>query len=869
MQVVNTPYTSIKSEANNPTGWHTPGLNNNSLAYISQLNNTLPVNLTVVTGLAGLNTISISSQPFNIFVGGVIYQQVADNPQPTQFIYNANKKEIVINISPLHNNHNIVIAGNPSIGTTPSLNTSLSLFGYPTTHLFDRVPISELGSDFHQFLVDIQAGHSSELVLSYSHSKGELPTASLEIEVIDSELDGVLTILESSISSHRIHFIYGTPFYLKPFSITKDENTNVSQIALTFDSVYAPRSEYNKLDWYIYVNKSSNQSFGSIASGKGIAINGAKSVIKTKRKDDRERKQVRSILQSLANANSSFIDYSKQSIELINNLMTKRYFLPDNFSILPEYTITRNGVMGAPLVDGVRLSSPWIYKGWSSDDSDTVIDEPENINNDTEDNDLKMVESRLIGEPDLEPSTPTKILDGANYQYRSQEEIDNFSKSSQNPSSIAYPNGFKKSRWTQKNEYGFNAGQLNGQEWGWQIVSTDVWSYYDEPVPNPAYQNNPSKPQFLFFQKDPIWIYTPPVYEAHWKLCRSWSTQVEFDSNGYPTSEQEIGTKWIQPKTEGDNRTAAQLLYDADKLEYEADVLRSENKINEANEKDRQAVDKRKDADLYKFTSYPYTRTTKRFYRRLALDRPEIDDDQNTVPCNEDERNADEPTNPPAYFLERELVEENSLFTIPSPYAGESPITIGESYESRFWVIVSPGGFQTFESTRSSNQQGGETSNLSAGEYRTGTPDPAPYRPKITRDRWERDKKKPDKKKTRQSTIYLNTPGGDTVSYHSASRSSISIEGVRDFGAALPALLNMYREENLASEQTVTDSPWHRKIRPGDRAFWRGKSWQCTSISRRDRFVDGLIQCQSYQCDWGSFIEGLTLNTTSISSCEP
>lgn len=858
MQVVATPYNNIKSKASNPTGWNTTGLDNNSIAYISQSNRTLSTDLIVETVITGLNTITVAGQPSSVLIDGVIYQQVAANPQPTQFTYNAYTKEILINVPISRNNHNVIISQNPSIITTTSVYNLL----------FDRVPISELGSDFHQFLVSIQAGHSSELILNYSHAKGDLPTASIEIEVVDSEIDNSLLILENSISNKQTHFIYRTPFHLKPFSISKDENTNVSRINLVFESVHAPRSEYNKLDQYIYVNKTSGQSLVSFASGQDIAVKGVQSIVGTKKNDDRERKQLRSILASLAVANSSFIDYSAESVKLTRNLTTKRYYLPDNLSILPDYTITKNGVLGAPIVDGVRLSTPWIYKGWMADDSDIVIDEPENIDNDTEDNDLKMVESRTVGDPDLEPYTPTKILDGVNYQYRSQEEIKNFSKAAQNPSSIVYPNGFKKSKWTQKNEYGFNAGQLGGEEWGWQIVSTDVWTYYDQPVPNPAYQGNPTKPQFLYFQKDPIWIFTPPVYEAHWKLCRSWRTQVEFDKNGYPILEQEIGTKWLQPKTEGDNRTAAQLLYDAAKLTYEANVLRLENKLNEANEKDKQATDKRKDAALYKFVSYPYTRTTKRFYRRLALDRPEIDDDQNTAPCNEDERNEDEPTNPPAYFLERELVEENSLFTIPSPYTGDSPITIGESYERRFWTIVSPGGFQTFESTRSTNQQGGDTSDLSAQEYRSGTPDPAPYRPKIAEERMKRDKKKPDKKKTRPSTIYLNSQGGESVPYSGASRSSISIEGIRNFEAALPALIDMYREENLTSEQTTTDSPWYRTIKPGDRAFWKGKSWQCTSLTRRDRFTDGFIQCQSYQCDWGSFIEGLNLDTTSVSSCE-
>lgn len=854
MQIVATPYNNISKAL----GWNAVGEDSRRLTTLNQVDTILSEDLTLDTVSTALNTVPVSSQPNQIYIEGVAYEQVASNPQPTQFVYNASKKEVTLNALTTHNNHPIIIENSPK-----STITSPSMF------LFDRVPVSELGDDFHQFLIDIQAGHSGELILNYTHSKGELPTASIEIEVVDDDLDDVLTILDSSISSKRLHFIYKTPFYLKPFSITKDENSNVSQINLVFDSIYAPRSEYNNLDWYVYINKTSNTPFASVASGKGINIRGVKSVVKSKNSDERERKQVRNIIESLAIANSSFIDYSGQAIKFVRNLKAKKYLLPDNFSILPEYTITRNGVTGAPIVDGVRLSSPWIYKAWSPDAGDTIIDDQENLNNDTEDNDLKMVEARLVGDPDLEPSSPTKLLDGINYQYRSQEEIENFSSAAQNPSSIAYPNGFKKSRWTQKNEYGFNAGQLNGEEWGWQIVSTDVWDYYDEPVPNPAYSGNSSEAQFLYFQKDPIWIYTPPTHGAHWKVSRTWNLQVEFDSNGYPHLEQEIGTKWIQPKTEGDNRTAAQLLYDADKLEYEAIALRAEGKIDEANEKDSQAADKRKDANLYKFAPYPYNRTTRRFYRRLALDRPEIDDDQNTIPCDKDERENSEPTTQPAYFLERELVEENSLFTIPSPYKGESPITVGESYERRFWIIISPGGFQTFESTKSSNQQSGDTTNLSASEYRTGTPDPAAYKPKFTRNNQPRDKKKPDKKKQRQSTLYLNSYGGDSVSYHNASRSSISIDGIRDFSSAIPSLLEIYRDENLTSEQTITDSPWHRKIKPGDRAFWKGKSWQCTSVTRRDRFVDGLIQCQSYQCDWGSFISGLTLNTSAVNACEP
>lgn len=877
MQVVSTPYSGFYPSIG---AWCSMIATPFSTAYVATSNSELSQDLTTTIATSGLNEIEVLDQPHSVRVHNAIYQQVQTNPAPGQYSYLKASNRIIVNIATGHSGHQVICENTAPISVSWfGSSFALTPFEHHNTPLFDRVPISELGQDFYNFLVDINAGHSSELTLSYNHSKGELPTASIAIEVVNDELEATIDKLEETLNSNQIHLIYGTPFFLKPFSISINENSNTSEIDLSFESIYAVRGEYNPLDYYIYVNQgSSSVPFVSLASSSGASVEGSNQVVATRNSDSKERKQIRSLLEALASSQSSFLDYSKISaVQITRNGTSRRHILPNNFSINPEIKITRNGVIGAPIVDGVRLSSPWVYKAYAPDTSGLTIKDEIAANSDTEDENIKVDEQRTIGDPDLQPDTPNKILDGGSYLYISTEEPDNFPQMAQNPNTVVYPSGFKKSKWTQINESGFNAGQINGEEWGWQLDSSQVWSYYDEPVLNPKYATDPSQPQFLYFQNDPIWKYTMPVYSAHWKKCRTWSLQVGFDALGYPTLEQEIGIKWIQPKSEGDNRTAAQLLYDADKLEYEANVLRIEasalainspswvQKTNEANSKDESAAAKRKDAALYKFRELPYIRTTRKFYRKLSLDRAEIQEDEQSQPCDKDKRDTASPVTPPAYFLERELTEENSLTTIPSPYTGETPIVIGETYERRYWTVVSPAGYQTFESVKSSSQQSGDTTNLSVGEWRTGTPEPAARKPVILP---QRAKKKPDKKPKSQYTTFLSTNGGSPIPFSAASRPTVSLEGVNDLSVAYPALLEMARQENLSSETTTSDSPWYRIIKPGETAFWLGKLWQCTAISRVDKLgYGGLIQCQSYQCDWGSYLTGLTLSATTISNC--
>lgn len=810
--------------------------------------NVTPSSTTTAIVTSGANVITVSQQPTSIYIGGVLYSQVSDNPVAGQYVYNPNAQQVTI-IVPTNQNNNQVVIQNTAIVSPPSIQPGAIAFGENTTPLFDRVPLDEIGSDFYAWLVSIKAGHSGDLILNYSHSKSDFPRLSIEIEVTKSDAVTALQGIESSINTRRVHTVYKTPFYLTPPSITTYDDSNVVRISLVFESIHAPRGEYNPVDHYINVSQGQELSFGSAVAANGISIQSANTSTIGVRNSDQERRRVRDLLIANAQANASFLDYSGDTIRLVRNTGSVVHRLPDNFSILPEYTVTKNGIIGAPTVDGVRLAQPWLFKGWLPDDSNLRIDDETTV--DADDETPSMVEVRWMGDPDLEPSSPSKILDGANYQYKSTEEADKFPLQAQNPSAIVYPNGFKKSSWQQKNEYGFNAGQIQGSEYGWQIVSTDVWNYTD-----------PSGD----FSEDPIWIYTPPVASAHWKECRSWNLNVEFDDLGYPVLEQEIGTKYVQFKTETDSRTAATLEYEADKLTYEATQLREAGNLEEATKKDDLAESKRKDALLYKFAALPYIRTTRRFYRKLSLDRPEIKEGKGQKPCTREQRNDEDSTADPAYFLEREIVEEKSLITIPSPYPGEPNLAVGEDYESRTWTVVSPGGYQTFESVRSSAQQSGNAANLQTGEWRTGTPDPAPKYPKKSNKK-RRAKPRKDKKQ-RQTISYLTTIGGDPVSYQNASRSTITLEGVRQLATALPALLEICREENLVSEQTISDSPWYRIIRPGERAVWMGKTWQCTSVDRRDKLhPSGLIQCQSYQCQWGSFLPNLNLSTQDISEC--
>lgn len=843
MQVVLTSSSTIS----NPSAWIASTDFVSIKPPITSLNIT-PSSTTTVAVTSGLNVITVSQQPTSIYVRGVLYSQVPSNPVAGQYVYNPDVQQVTIIVPANHNNDQAVIQ-NTAIVTSPLMQPEAVTFGENTTPLFDKVPLDEIGSDFYTWLVSIKAGHSEDLILNYNHSKSDFPTLSIEIEVTKSDMTTTLQGIESSINTRQVHTVYKTPFYLTPPSITTYDNSNIVKILLAFESIHAPRGEYNPLDYYINVSQGQELSFVSRVAENGVSVQSASASTIGTRNNDQERRQVRDLLLANAQANASFIDYSGDTIRLIANTNSVVHRLPDNFSILPEYTVTKNGVIGAPIVDGVRLAQPWLFKGWLPDDSNLRIDNETTV--DADDETPSMVEVRWMGDPDLEPSSPSKILDGATYEYRSTEEADKFPLQAQNPSAIAYPNGFKKSSWQQKNEYGFNAGQIQGSEYGWQIVSTDVWSYTD-PSGN--------------FSEDPTWIYTPPVASAHWKECRSWNLNVEFDDLGYPVLEQEIGIKYVQFKTETDNRTAATLDYEADKLTYEATRLREGGNLEEATKKDNLAESKRKDALLYKFAALPYIKTTRRFYRKLSLDRPDIKDGKNQKPCTRDQRDDEDPTADPAYFLEREIIEEKSLITIPNPYPGEPNLVVGEDYESRTWTVISPGGYQTFESTRSSAQQSGNATNLQTSEWRTGTPEPAPKYPKKSR-RKQQAKPRKDKKQ-RQTITYLTTIGGDSVSYQNASRSNITLEGVRQLAAALPALLEICREENLVSEQTVSDSPWYRTIRPGERAIWMGKTWQCTAVDRRDKlYSSGLIQCQSYQCQWGSFLPSLTLSTQDISEC--
>lgn len=874
MQVVSTPYESIKPGTGIWVAEDNPSF---PAPFIAITGNALSSDVTTSTVSVGLNTINVSQQPNTVIVEGVTYQQVAGNPQPGQYSYN--QPSGIITINSVHTNKQVVIENSADVAAVISPAYSSNPLEFTQTPLFDRVPIDELGTDFYGFLINIGAGHSGELLLNYSHSQGGFPAASLEIEILTDEIEVVLTKINDNISSRYIHYIYKTPFHLKPVNVTYHDNTNVVTLVLEFESIYAPRGEYNPLDRYVYINKDTQIPFASLLANNGVQVREVKGFVSTKQSDKKERRQIRGMLESLAAAQASFLDFSQPKIVLTNSLTTRQHTLPNNFSILPDYSITTNGLIGAPLINGIRLSSPWVYKGWIPDEGGLIIEDENVVDSDTDNEFLETREIKRMGDPDLTPSTPTKILDGIGYSYISEEEITRFPEMAQNPSVVVYPNGFKKSVWEQINEHGFNAGQNNGEEWGWQINSKDVWSYYDEPVANPDYGQS-GQPQFLYFQKDPVWQYTAPVYSAHWKKCRTWNLQVSFDVNGYPYIEQEIGSRWIQPKTESDNRTAAQLLYDADKLEYEASMLRAEaltlpfqstewqEKQDEAKDKDGQAAVKRKDASLYNFQEFPYTKTVRRFYRKLSIDRPEILDEQEAQPCDQTERETQEkqePASVPAYFLEREITEEKSLFTIPSPYKNELPITIGETYEKRHWVIVSPLGYQIFESLKTSAQQSGNTTNVTSSEWRTGSPDVAPRKPDTP---LRRKKKTPDKKPENKNTTYLNTAGGSSVSFRDAARSTVSLEGVRNFSLAYPALLEMYRQENLTSEQTSTDSPWYRIIKPGDRAFWMGKSWKCTDVSRTDKLgYGGLIQCQSFRCNWGSWIPDLTLSVSTVSEC--
>lgn len=809
--------------------------------------NISPSTSIVTTVTSGTNIITVTQQPTFLYVGGTAYEQVLSNPSAGQYTYNPVSQQVSVVVPTTQNNNQIIIE-NTLVATTP-IAQSGGIFSETTTPVFDEVSLDEIGSEFYAWLVSIGAGHSGELLLNYTHSKGDFPSLSIEIEITKTDAANTLQKLEDSINNRYVHRAYNTPFYLIPPSITSYDDRNIVSISLSFESIHAPRGEYNPLDYHVSISRGQQLTFTGLAADQNVAIQGGSSGSITARNDDKERRRVRDLLTINAQINASFIDYSGDTIRVIKNTAGTVHRLPDNFSILPEYTITKNGIIGAPVVDGIRLAQPWIFRGWLPDDGNLAIEDV--ISETSDDETPSMIELRWMGDPDLEPSSPTKILDGASYEYKSTEEADKFPLQAQNPSAIAYPNGFKKSSWQQKNEYGFNAGQIQGTEYGWQVVSTNVWIYED-----------PSGD----FSEDPVWIYVPPVASAHWKKCRAWNLKVEFDNLGYPIVEQEIGVKYIQFKTETDNRTAATLEYEADKLEYEALQSREAGNIEEADKKDALAESKRKDAALYNFYEVPYTKTTRRFYRELSLDRPDIKKTKQQKPCNKTERDNEDPTEDTPHYLEREITEEKSLITIPNPYPGEENLTVGEDYESRTWTVVSPGGYQTFESTRSS-QQSGNTSNLQSSEWRTGTPDPAPKYPSKSQQR--RRRATPRKDKTPNRTIsYLTNIGGDPVTYQNASRSTVTLEGVRQLGVALPALLEMCREDNLSSEQTVTDSPWYRTIKPGERALWMGKSWQCTGVSRRDKLhPGGTIQCQSYQCQWGSFLPSLALSTQNINEC--
>ena len=296
---------------------------------------------------------------------------------------------------------------------------------------------------FYQWLGSLDAGHSGELLLNYSHNKGDFPSLSIDIEVVKSKATDALEKIEDSIRYKQVHVVYNTPFYLKPVSVTIHDDSNIVSIPLVFESIYAPRGDYNPLDYYINIRQDQQFSFASMVSAEGVSIqSGTASTIKARNDDKKERRKIRDLLVANAQATGSYVDYSQNFVRIVSNVAGVVHTLPDNFSILPEYTVTRNGMIGAPMVDGVRLANPWSYKGWLPDDSNLLVEDDENQSDeDTE----SMVEIRWIGEPDLEPKTPTKILDGVNYQYRSTEEADKFPLAAQNPNALVYPNGFKKS----------------------------------------------------------------------------------------------------------------------------------------------------------------------------------------------------------------------------------------------------------------------------------------------------------------------------------------------------------------------------------------------------------------------------------------
>jgi hypothetical protein len=849
MQVVNTPYTKFGASTSTWDAVESGLIEGGLIA-----NYTPPVGEIISIPNPGTDpviTVPVSGQPRTVTVGGIEYQQVATNPSPGQYTYNALTNTISVSLQLLSSSP-VTPDSNPIIIKE---NTIPIKYGYHGgERLLDYVPEEEIGLDFIAFLGSISSCGEGGIFLDMEFSKGGLPTVSVEIQLSDTSLDDALLILNDPNILYRKFVIYGISFYLNPFTIVDNELRTAITIQLNFESINSPRSQYNRLDRLTYIVPSNPtalvpETLTQLAENKGISVESPPIFVTTKSKDVYQQKTLRSAIESTATHFDGFVDYRQPSVKIIKNHDTPVLILPDDISILPEVTIEKNGIPGAGIVDGVLLSSPWIFRAWQPDSSGTILGEDVDT---TPENSSDPFLSTLIGEPDTEPSNPTKKLVGNGYFYVDNSEAENFPLAAQNPSALSYPTGFSKASWQESTVSGFKLSQLNGKRYGWEVLSTQVWSFIDPPLAG--------KPG-IKFSLEPIWAFTPPVATAHWKQVQTWNLTAGFDDEGYSITENETGKKRMQARSESDQRTAAQLNYDSKKLKYEADALALEAasltgddklaKEAEAADKKKLSEEKEREITLYEYHDIPYTKTVRRYYQRLSAVKSEIRDDER-----------------PAKFLQREISTESGFIFVPNPVLGEPPIMIGESKESTYDVIAAAGGYEIVQSSRTVNQQG-DSAKETTRQYVQGTPPPAPRSPQ----RWGKDAPQPPPPETEPGFAYYSTPAGSqSVGFFEASREAVSVQGLVNSLMAPFALLGICREENLDSETTSLDTLWFREIAPGDRAWFRGRLWQCTQIARRDRIQIArrddtessiLIQCLSFSSQWGSWLESLAITASS------
>lgn len=826
-------------------------------------------------GELGLVIITVIDQPAEVWIGGISYQQVTENPVPGQFVYNPDTGTITVNLlMPILAGQRVYIKYRESI---PPAQVLGALPWGESLEFFDGISREEIGRDAWELLKQLNCSGS----LTLTRSKGGHPTLSLQVVVLNVDLANAKSLLSDY---EKVYYFFKIPFYQKPIREVKNPLENYTTLFVDYEGIHAPRSEYSLLDQFVYLalNQGELVTSGQYGgAGGGIilpngrtavsqappervrrlsqlaaesGLNAPPLVTSTVNRSESDRTQLRTELENTAARAGGWLHYDGQEPEIRfpAEVGVHSISLGDSFGV--PFEISRQGIPGSPLVDGVLLSSPWHHRAWQPDLNGVAIGEGSAGDSLSQEEFVDPeIEERLAGEPDPEVSNPTILLEKTGYSYRSSIEIDEFSEGARSPGGLAYSgnsqSGFTKTKYTKRRQLGIDLGELNGEKWGWDITSLDTYTYIDpSPIDDP-------------FSLEPIWIYLSVDYADFWKEVKTWNIFVYLDADGYPILREEIGEDSYRPRQEGSPHEAADLIYEADKLDNEAQRLLLDGDLEAAAEKQKEANGKRKEADLYKLRRVPYRKTTWIFYRNLSLDRNEISDPVRPSPCTSPQREEEPPQEPPARYIESEITETDSLYLLDNPAAGEPPIVYGVKERVERIVYLDTGGWYESTTTIAINPDGTEGTGEVVKRDLDSTPTPAARVPKPRTKRDKPKKEKPDN----PVTIYFSTPS--PIDWDKSGRASVSIPGLAVLADAPSALLELARNENLTAEQTSLNALFRRTIVPGDMANFLGKRWQIQQTQLEARILPGLLVCRSFNLSLGSYLLGLSLASSSQGVC--